>query len=127
MTRKDFLRFGRLAMAPAVIGLPVRGQSGGRPKNVLLLMSDQHRRDCLGIEGKGPARSPNLDNLARSGMTRRGNTNLKSLLADHLGISETRVSKYLSEHCVVRWLQLDEGSTNFQHFAIAVLRPILDQ
>jgi choline-sulfatase len=30
-------------------------------------MSDQHRRDCLGIEGKGPARTPNLDNLARSG------------------------------------------------------------
>jgi choline-sulfatase len=67
MTRKDFLRLDGLAMAPAVIGLPVRGQSGGRPKNVLLLMSDQHRRDCLGIEGKGPARTPNLDNLARSG------------------------------------------------------------
>ena len=68
-----------------------------------------------------------IGNLARSGMTRRGNTNLKSLLADHLGISETRVSKYLSEHCVVRWLQLDEGSTNFQHFAIAVLRPTLNE
>jgi len=68
-----------------------------------------------------------IGNLARSGMTRRGNTNLKSLLADHLGIPETRVSKYLSEHCVVRWLQLDEGSTNFQHFAIAVLRPTLNE
>ncbi|HJZ94864.1 MAG TPA: sulfatase-like hydrolase/transferase, partial [Candidatus Solibacter sp.] len=68
MTRKGFLRLGGLATATAVIGLPVRGQSGGRPKNVLLLMSDQHRRDCFGIEGKGPARTPNLDNLARSGM-----------------------------------------------------------
>jgi hypothetical protein len=68
-----------------------------------------------------------IGNLARTGMTRRGNTNLKALLADHLGIPETRVTKYLSEHCVVRWLQLDEGSVNFQHFAIAVLRPTLNE
>jgi hypothetical protein len=68
-----------------------------------------------------------ISSLVRSGMTRRGNTNLKSLLADHLGIPETRVTKYLSEHCVVRWLQLDEGSVNFYHFAIAVLRPSLNE
>jgi hypothetical protein len=68
-----------------------------------------------------------ISSLARSGMSRRGNTNLKSLLADHLGIPETRVTKYLSDHCVVRWLQLDEGSVNFQHFAIAVLRPNLNE
>jgi len=68
-----------------------------------------------------------ISSLGRTGMSRRGNTNLKSLLADHLGIPETRVSKYLSDHCVVRWLQLDEGSINFQHFAIAVLRPTLNE
>lgn len=68
-----------------------------------------------------------IGSLARSGMSRRGNTNLKSLLADHLGIPETRVTKYLSDHCVVRWLQLDEGAVNFQHFAIAVLRPTLNE
>ena len=68
-----------------------------------------------------------ISSLSRTGMSRRGNTNLKSLLADHLGIPETRVSKYLGEHCVVRWLQLDEGSVNFQHFAIAVLRPTLNE
>lgn len=68
-----------------------------------------------------------IANLSRTGMTRRGNTNLKALLADHLGIPETRVTKYLSEHCVVRWLQLDEGAVNFQHFAIAVLRPTLNE
>jgi hypothetical protein len=68
-----------------------------------------------------------IGSLARTGMSRRGNTDLKSLLADHLGIPETRVTKYLSDHCVVRWLQLDEGSVNFQHFAIAVLRPILNE
>jgi hypothetical protein len=68
-----------------------------------------------------------IGSLVRTGMTRRGNTNLKSLLGDHLGIPETRVTKYLSEHCVVRWLQLDEGSVNFCHFAIAVLRPSLNE
>jgi choline-sulfatase len=68
MTRKDFLRLGGLVAAPAAIGLPVRGQTNRRPRNVLVLMSDQHRRDCFGIEGKGPARTPNLDALARSGV-----------------------------------------------------------
>ncbi len=68
-----------------------------------------------------------IGSLARSGMSRRGNTNLKALLAEHLGIPETRVTKYLSEHCVVRWLQLDEGAVNFCHFAIAVLRPNLNE
>jgi hypothetical protein len=68
-----------------------------------------------------------IASLARSGMSRRGNTNLKALLGDHLGIPETRVTKYLSEHCVVRWLQLDEGALNFCHFAIAVLRPNLNE
>jgi len=65
--------------------------------------------------------------LARSGSSKRGNINLKSLLGDHLGISETRVSKYLADHCVVRWLQLDEGAVFFSHFAIAVLRPLLNE
>jgi len=67
-----------------------------------------------------------INSLARSGATRRGGTDLKPLLADHLGIAENRVAKYLSEHCVVRWLQLDEGAPEFAHFAIAVLRPILN-
>lgn len=38
----------------------------GRPKNVLLLMSDQHRPHALGIDGNPVARTPNLDALARS-------------------------------------------------------------
>jgi len=68
-----------------------------------------------------------ISSLARSGASRRGNQNLKPLLADHLGIPESRAGKYLSDHCVVRWLQLDEGALPFAHFAIAVLRPILDE
>ena len=64
--------------------------------------------------------------LTRGGAGRRGNAALKPQLADHLGIAETRVGKYLTDHCVVRWLQLDEGASYFAHYAIAVLRPILN-
>jgi choline-sulfatase len=63
MTRKTFLRLG----AGALAGPLLRGQSG-RPRNVLLLMADQHRRDCLGIAANPLARTPNLDSLARSGL-----------------------------------------------------------
>jgi len=52
---------------------------------------------------------------------------IKPQLAQHLGIQEARVAKYLAEHCVVRWLQLDEGASNFAHFVIAVLRPALNE
>jgi hypothetical protein len=67
-----------------------------------------------------------VSNLLRGG-TRRGTDSLKRRLAEHLGIPEARVAKYLADHCVVRWLQLDEGASNFAHFAIAVLRPILNE
>ena len=68
-----------------------------------------------------------IANLARGGAGRRGTPSVKPLLADHLGIPESRVAKYLSDHCVVRWLQLDEGAAHFAHFAIAVLRPALNE
>ena len=68
-----------------------------------------------------------IGTLAKTGATRRGHPNLKPLLAENLGIPESRAAKYLAEHCVVRWLQLDEGALQFAHFAIAVLRPLLDE
>ncbi len=67
-----------------------------------------------------------IANLLR-GSSRRGVESIKPRLAEHLGIPETRVAKYLAEHCVVRWLQLDEGASNFAHFVIAVLRPALNE
>jgi hypothetical protein len=68
-----------------------------------------------------------IGNLLRGGSSRRGADSIKPQLAEHLGIPETRVSKYLAEHCVVRWLQLDEGASHFAHFVIAVLRPSLNE
>jgi len=68
-----------------------------------------------------------IGNLLRGGSSRRTVDSIKPQLAQYLGIPETRVAKYLAEHCVVRWLQLDEGASNFAHFVIAVLRPTLNE
>lgn len=36
--------------------------------NILLIMTDQQRGDCLGVEGRHPVLTPNLDGLAAEGM-----------------------------------------------------------
>jgi hypothetical protein len=66
-------------------------------------------------------------NLLRGNASKRGSESISKQLAEHLGITEARVPKYLAEHCVVRWLQLDEGASHFAHFVIAVLRPVLNE
>lgn len=70
-----------------------------------------------------------LKNLVKSGRGGRGETyvSLRPGLAEHLGISEAKVKEYLRKHCIVRWLQLDEGASQLAHFAIAVLRPVLNR
>jgi len=68
-----------------------------------------------------------IGNLARGGRGSRESAGMKEKLADHLGITESRVTKYLKDHCVVRWLQLDEGAPLLSHFSIAVLRPLANE
>jgi hypothetical protein len=68
-----------------------------------------------------------VGNLLRGAASRRGADSLKPQLAEHLGIPESRVTKYLADHCVVRWLQLDEGASHFAHFVTAVIRPTLNE
>jgi hypothetical protein len=68
-----------------------------------------------------------IPNMARGGTARRGGESIKPKLAEHLGIAESRVSKYLADHCVVRWLQMDEDASYFAHFLIAVLHPSLNE
>ena len=65
-------------------------------------------------------------NVLRGGSGRKGES-LRPRLAEHLGIPESRVAKYLGDHCVVRWLQMDEDAAHFAHFLIAVLRPTLNE
>ncbi len=66
LTRKQFLALG----AGGIIGSAITGlaQATGRPRNVLLLMSDQHKPHALGIDGHPVAKTPHLDALARSGV-----------------------------------------------------------
>ncbi|MDE3165110.1 MAG: sulfatase-like hydrolase/transferase, partial [Acidobacteriota bacterium] len=64
--RRRDLFTGGLAGAAALSWMPaVRAfqKSTGR-KNLLILMADQHKRDCLGAAGDRVARTPNLDALA---------------------------------------------------------------
>ncbi|HUN63259.1 MAG TPA: hypothetical protein VMU53_14780 [Candidatus Sulfotelmatobacter sp.] len=67
-----------------------------------------------------------IPNLLRGGSSRKGES-IRPKLAEHLGIPEAKVGKYLSEHCVVRWLQMDEDAAHFAHFLVAVLRPALNE
>src|SRR5690349_3148592 len=65
MTRRTFLA------APALAARPLRAfqsRAATRPPNVLLLMSDQHRRDAIHAAGTPVARTPALDSLAASGI-----------------------------------------------------------
>jgi len=66
--------------------------------------------------------------ILRGNAARRGESvAIKPALAEHLGIPESRVAKYLSDHCVVRWLQMDDDAAHFAHFLVAVLRPALNE
>jgi len=58
ITRRQFAA-GALALVGQADSLP-------RPKNVLLIMSDQHKPHAMGIDGDPVARTPNLDALCRS-------------------------------------------------------------
>jgi hypothetical protein len=51
---------------------------------------------------------------------------LKTKLAEHLGIGEAKVAQYLKDHCVVRWIQLDDDAPHLAHFAISILRTPLN-
>ncbi|HXN23657.1 MAG TPA: hypothetical protein VOA41_13035 [Candidatus Dormibacteraeota bacterium] len=71
----------------------------------------------------------NLLRADRAGAIRRGagtGNSLREKFAEYLEINESKVSKYLKDHCSVRWIQLDEGARLLAHFAIAVLRPALN-
>lgn len=68
-----------------------------------------------------------LGNLVRGrGGHRDSWGSLKAKLAKHLGISDSQVTKYLKQNCAVRWIQVDEGASHLAHFAVAVLRPPLN-
>lgn len=68
-----------------------------------------------------------LGHLFRGSRIQRNATeSLRTRLAEHLGINESKIPDYLKKHCVVRWIQLDEEAPYFAHFVIGVLRTPLN-
>ncbi len=63
-SRRHFL-LSSAATAAASAQTPPRPRRT-RP-NILFLMDDQHRGDCLGIDGNSAVHTPNLDRIAREG------------------------------------------------------------
>lgn len=117
------MQFRRLLSCPPVkLDSADRGPAGPG----VLLLSDSELTTNYYVEACQTVRIA-IANLLRGGASRRGADSIKPQLADHLGIAESRVSKYLAEHCVVRYLQLDDGASHFAHFVIAVLRPALNE
>jgi choline-sulfatase len=60
------MTISRRQFAAGALANAAFAQTGRRPKNVLLLMSDQHKPHAMGIDGDPVARTPNLDALCRS-------------------------------------------------------------
>jgi arylsulfatase A-like enzyme len=63
MKRRDFL--STIAAIPAAAQAPRARPT--RP-NILMLMADQHRADCVGVYGNKAIRTPNLDRIANEGV-----------------------------------------------------------
>ncbi|MGB6980112.1 MAG: hypothetical protein WBD66_12980, partial [Candidatus Acidiferrales bacterium] len=103
----------------------------------VFLLSDSDQVSSYYIEACQTLRV-GLGNLVRGGgstrtaKTGRGgartyvDSGLKAKLAEHLEINESKVSQYLKDHCVVRWIQLDDEAPHVAHFAIGVLRTPLN-
>lgn len=102
----------------------------------VFLLSDSDQISTYYVEACQTLRI-GLANLARGGQSGRGTKNarggrgytdsgLKTKLAEHLGINETKVGQYVKDHCVVRWIQLDDDAALLAHFAVSVLRTPLN-
>src|SRR6202041_1692994 len=101
----------------------------------VFLLSDSDQITSYYVEACQTLRigAGNLVRGGRSGKTTRGgqrgyssDTGLKAKLAEYLGISEAKVSQYMKDHCVLRWIQLDDDAPLLAHFAIGVLRTPLN-
>ena len=101
----------------------------------VFLLSDSDQITSYYIESCQTLRV-GLGHLVRGGRSGKGarsssgrsfpDSGLKAKLAEHLGISESKVAQYMKDHCVVRWVQLDDDAAYLANFAIGVLRTPLN-
>ncbi|MCL6566223.1 MAG: hypothetical protein K6U09_07350 [Acidobacteriia bacterium] len=94
----------------------------------VLLISDADQATHYYVEACDSLRA-GIEYWLRSGRSarqaRRGK-DVRTRMAEQLGITESKLGDYLKRNCTVRWLQLDEGAAQLAHFAIAVLEPTLN-
>lgn len=63
-----------------------------------------------------------------AGRRRSARGAFRNQLARYLGIGDQQATRYLKQHCAVRWLELEETDAQaLAHFARAVLRPELTE
>jgi hypothetical protein len=79
MNRRTFLKAGAVAAPASVVAGKTYSHDGGRP-NILMLMADQHRADCMGAYGNHVIQTPHMDALARDGVLFRTLTRLLLLV-----------------------------------------------
>jgi choline-sulfatase len=71
--RRDFLKTVGLSAASLALPSAVSRDAGavaqGEPPNIIMIISDEHNAGVLGCYGNDIVRTPNLDGLARAGVT----------------------------------------------------------
>ena len=70
LSRREMLGLGMSAVAAACAGgrIPAASRASKERPNILLLMGDQHRGDCIGADGNKAIHTPNLDRIAGEGV-----------------------------------------------------------
>lgn len=67
-TRREWMRLSAASIAMTSMPALASPEAVARKRpNILLIMTDQHRGDCLGADGNPAVLTPNLDRLAREG------------------------------------------------------------
>jgi len=71
LSRKQFLQLTASAPSLSALSTPLRAQfdsESDRPANVLIIMTDQHRRNYMGAAGNPIVPTPNIDRIASRGV-----------------------------------------------------------
>ncbi|HEV2388673.1 MAG TPA: hypothetical protein VGS20_15625 [Candidatus Acidoferrales bacterium] len=89
------------------------------------MVSDLDLTTVYYVEAYGNMRVA-MEQLVSGRRGRQGS--VRSRLAQYLGIGDSQATRYLKQHCVVRWLELEESdAVALSHFATAVFRPELNE
>ena len=100
VTRRSWLQAAPAALAPLAAGAAQPGARAERP-NIILLISDQFRWDCVGAMGLNPMNlTPNIDAMARRGVLFRNAFSNQPVCAPARGSIFT--GQYPSRHGVWR-------------------------